>query len=667
MKPRFFLTLAALGFLLAVRPAMLGAPAASASADSSVLPFVSPIFGDNMVLQRGKPNTFWGWTTAGDKVRVQINDHSATTVADSSGRWQLQIEPPPVGEECTIQIDGARHVTFHHVLVGDVWLCGGQSNMEFGLPRARNGAAEVAAANHPKIRLYKVAAHSAYSPVAVPSGQWKVCTPQSVSEGPGFSAVAYFFARRIEAETGIPIGLIQDAIGGTPIECWMSPSAIEATHLFELPMAELNKLRGQSGPQYGNYIMHWYDRYDLGIRGESWADPKLNDHDWKSVQVPGVFAELGLADVPAVVWLRKEITLPDPVPSGKAFINLGVVEKMETTYVNGQFVGASSWVENPRHYPIPAKLLKPGVNTIAVRVFKLKSKLGFLSAPDQLKVTFAGGPDLPLAGEWKARVSVDARPPHPLPLGFENYPIMPTVLYQGMIQPLVPLAIEGALWYQGEANASRAHEYRTLLPAMIADWRQAFGQGKFPFLIAGLPAFEARKGTPGSDDWAELREAQAYAAATVPNTGLAVTVDTGDANNIHPIDKEPVGNRLAAIALIKVYDKTVPYSGPTYRSIEKLPGALRIYFDHTDGGLAVHGDKLGEFSVAGADHKWHWANAKIEGDTVVVTSPDVPAPIAVRYAWQANPLATLFNGAGFPASPFRSDDWPGVTDKAPNW
>jgi len=264
-------------------------------------------------------------------------------------------------------------------------------------------------------------------------------------------------------------------------------------------------------------------------------------------------------------------------------------------------------------------------------------------------------------------MSVDARPPHPLPLGFENWPVMPSVLYEGMIHPLLPLALEGFLWYQGEQNSPRAHQYRTLLPALIGDWRRAFGQGDRPFLIVSLPAFQPHRDQPGSDDWTELREAQALAARTVPDCGLAVTIDTGDADNIHPIQKKIVGERLALDALDLAYGKQVPYQGPTFRSLTRESGALRIQFDHCDGGLICRGAKPEEFSVAGADRQWHWAEAKIEGDTVVVAAAAVPDPVAVRYAWQSNPRATLYNGAGLPAVPFRSDDWPGVTDNAKPW
>ena len=240
--------------------------------------------------------------------------------------------------------------------------------------------------------------------------------------------------------------------------------------------------------------------------------------------------------------------------------------------------------------------------------------------------------------------------------------MMPSVLYEGMLKPIAPLAITGALWYQGEANAERGFQYRKLLPALIADWRDLFGQGDFPFYIAGLPAFMPRSETPSDEDWAELRESQALTAASVPKTCLAVAVDTGDADNIHPLDKVEVGDRLARCALANHYGENIPYAGPTLSSVERLPGALRLHFTHTDGGLVARGEKLEQFAVAGEDRKWAWAYAKIDGDTVVVSASAVPDPKEVRYAWQSNPGATLFNGAGLPAAPFRTDNWPGTTE-----
>ena len=402
------------------------------------------------------------------------------TVTKDDGRWSVAIQPPAPGGPYTVVIDGPQHVEFHEVLVGDVWLCGGQSNMEMGLGAARNGSEEVKAADHPRIRLFVVKQQTARKPAAVPQGSWKICSPQNVGEGwSGFSAVAYFFGRRLQQDVDVPIGLVEDCGGGTPAEAWTRAETLRS---------------------------------------------------------------LGISDT-------------------------------------------------------------------------------------------GSGPNTPV------------------------------VLYNGMIAPVAPLAISGAIWYQGESNTERATQYRKLLPAMIADWRKAFGQGDFPFYIVSLAAHKQHKDTPGDDSWAELRAAQDFVANTVTNSGLAVAIDVGDARDVHPKDKKEVGERLALVALARHYGKNIPYSGPRFASVEKVPGALKISFTHTDGGLVVKGDKLEEFSVCGEDCKWHWADAKIAGDTVMVSSSEVPNPVAARYAWQANPKATLFNGAGLPAIPFQTDDGGGTEGK----
>lgn len=622
------------------------------------LPFVSPVFGDNMVLQRGKLNAIWGRSDPGDTIRVQIADHTASAIAAPDHRWQVKIEPPAPGGPYTLKITGAKSVELHNILVGDVWLCGGQSNMQLSLRFTRDGVEAVKAANDPDIRFFTVAAHPAYHQTDTVDGEWKVVSPETADR---VSAVAYYFARRVQQDIHVPIGLVVDALGGTPAEAWTSAAALQPLKDFDVPLAELQRLTAAGAPEYGNYVMHWFDQYDTGLK-ENWAAPDLDDATWKPVQIPGGFTELGVPQTTAVAWFRKEIVLPDPLPAGRALIFLGSIERMDTTYINGKEVGASAWVENPRMYFVPDGTLKPGRNVIAIRVLKTKLDGGFLGKPEELHLTLGDRSTVPLAGAWKGKLSVDARPPHPLPLAYENWPVMPSVLYTGMLQPLAPLAITGALWYQGEQNSDRGFQYRKILPVMIADWRSLFAQGDFPFYIVSLPAFKHRSSTPVDDTWAETRESQAIAAAAVPNSCLAVTIDTGNPDSIHPKEKQPVGERLALCALAKHYGQHVVYSGPTLASVERLPGEIRLHFTHTDSGLVVKGDKLAEFSVAGDDRKWSWADARIEGDTVIVSSPAVPNPKEVRYAWQSNPAATLFNGAGLPAAPFRTDTWPGITE-----
>jgi sialate O-acetylesterase len=620
-------------------------------------PFVSSIFGDNMVLQRGKPNTIWGWSEPGDHVRVQIGNKTASGVAGVDHRWQVTIKPPAPGGPYTVRITGHESVELKNVLVGDVWLCGGQSNMQVSLRSARNGDEEIKAANYPQIRFFSVAPHSAYRHTDAVQGNWKVVSPGTAER---VSAVAYYFARKIQDQIHVPIGLVVDAVGGTPAEAWTSAAALKPLHDFDIPLAELQRLADAGAPEYGNFVMHWYDDNDIGLKG-NWAAPDFDDSSWKSVDIPGGFAELGVPETPAVAWFRKEIVLPDPLPPGRALLFLGSIERMDTAYINGASVGASAWVENPRVYPLFGAVLKPGKNVIAIRVLKTKPEGGFLGKPEELHLLLGDKTSIPLAGKWKGVLSVDLRPPHSLPLAYENWPVMPSVLYEGMLKPIAPLAITGALWYQGEQNSERGYQYRKILPAMIADWRELFGQGDFPFYIVSLPTFQHRSDAPVDAAWSETRESQALTAASVHNSCLAVTIDTGDPDNLHPKDKQPVGERLALCALAKNYHKKVVYSGPTLKSVDRLPGSIRLHFAHTDGGLVVTGSKLEEFSIAGEDRKWYWADAHIEGKTVVVSSPSVPNPKEVRYAWQSNPAATLFNGAGLPAGPFRTDTWPGIT------
>lgn len=652
--------------LLASVLTVLALPAIAMSQETAptARPLLSPIFGSHMVLQREKPNRFWGWTAPGTTVKVTIAEQSASAVAGADGRWEATVTPPPAGGPYQVLIEGPQKITLDDVLVGDVWLCGGQSNMEWGLGQTANGSEEINAANYPNIRLYRVATQAKYAAGtgASPKGEWKVCSPDNLRSG--FSAVGYFFGAKLHKETNIPIGLIQDCVGGTPVEAWMPATSLEDRPELRDKLGEIKRLHEKQVPEHGNFVAHWYDEYDIGAK-EKWNDPALNDAEWTEVSLPGKpFAELGTPETPVLVYFRREIELPNPLPQGRVRLRLGRVERMDTAFINGSFVGASAWVENPRDYMLSPRVLVPGKNQITLRILKTKPNGGFIDPNPDLHIELPNGQKIPLAGKWKAKIAVDAKPPHPLPLGYENWPTMPSVLYNGMIDPVAPLAMTGAIWYQGESNIDNAFAYRHLLARMISDWRSAFRQGDFPFYIVQLPMFQRRRPQPSEDGWSEMRESQMVVANTVVNAGLAVTVDTGDANNIHPAEKRPVGERLAMLALSKHYGKTITSSGPTLESFEAVPGtngtpgSMRLKFKHTDGGLVFKGNDKPEFAIAGSDRKWHWAQARIEGDFLYVSSPDVPNPEHVRYAWQANPAAALFNGAGLPASPFRTDGWP---------
>ena len=532
--------------------------------------------------------------------------------------------------------------------------------MELGLSRVQNGEEEIKSANHPEIRIFKVPSHVAYAPADTVPGSWKICSSQTAGENGGISGMAYFFARKIQEENHVPVGIIVDCLGGTPAESWMTPETLRPLKDFDQPLDEVERLHKKAVQNTAVFsCTGWTKTTRETIYGRRRISMIQNG---KPSRFPAVLPNLASL-TRGICWFRREITLPHPLPAGKAVLHLGVVDKMDTAYLNGRWVGASSWVENPRAYQIGDGILKAGTNILAVRVFKNKATGGFMSKAGDLNLTL-GDQKIPLAGEWRGASSADCHPPHPLPLTYENYPTMSSVLFNGMI---APRRIRGVIWYQGEANFTRAHQYRTLLPLMIGDWRKIFAQGDFPFYIVSLPKFMAHKNALGDDAWAEMREAQALTASSVKNCALAVTVDTGEADNIHPKDKQTVGERLALCALANEYGEKVSFAGPAFVSAEKISGAMRLKFSNTDGGLAVKGDTLGEFSVAGADHKWHWADAKIDGATVVVSSKEVAEPVAARYAWQANPQATLFNGAGLPAAPFRTDDWLGATDNAKPW
>ena len=616
------------------------------------LPFVSTLFGDNMVLQRGKLDAIWGWSDPGDTIRVQFEKETATAVAGADRRWQVKIQPPAAGGPYTVKITGrGQSVEIKNVLVGDVWICGGQSNMEVGLSQAKNGAEEVKAANQPEIRFFTVPENKAYKHRDMsPAGSWKVVTPETASR---VSAVGYYFARRVREDVHVPIGLLQDNVGGTPAEGWTSAESLHALGDFEIPLALVKRMAEIGAPETGVYMDAWYLDNDLGLKG-NWAALNVDESNWKAVDGPGDFKSLGVPDNPALAWYRRTVTLPDPLPSGQPTLSLGAAGR-GTTYLNGTLLGGRGGIQ--------AGLLKPGKNVVATRVLRLQAQGGGPGRGGNTEPRLAlGETAFPLTGEWKGRISLEMRTPEQMPIQTMTWATMPTVHYEGMLTPVAPFSITGALWYQGEQNTEYAYHYRRLLPVTAADWRKLFGQGDFPFYVVSLPAFKQRSAMPTDDTWAETRESQAVAAAAIPNSCLAVTIDTGDASNLHPPEKAPVGDRLARCALAKYYGVKTVYSGPALSTAERLPGSIRLHFANTDGGLVVKGDKLGEFTIAGEDRKWVWADARIEGDTVVVSSPAVANPKEVRYAWQGNPAATLFNGAGLPAGPFRTDTWPLVTE-----
>lgn len=628
--------------------------------DAAAKPFLHPLFTDNMVLQRGIAAPVWGWAAPGQDITVSLNKKKATTRADASGKWLAKIGPLKAGGPYTLTVAGPQTVTLKNVLIGDVWICSGQSNMEMGIGISKDGPAEIAAANYPNIRLFTVPKLPALEPSETVAGNWQPCTPATVGAGGwgGFSAAAYYFGRELHQRTGIPIGLIHTSWGGTIAEAWTSGTALKAMPDFAPAVAQVEQLAAKQkagAVSYEQAVAAWWTKNDPGSKAApGWEAADLDAADWKTMSLPQPFEKSDLGNFDGLVWFRRELELPADWAGRAANLYLGPIDDRDTTWVNGVQVGTSDNWQAQRDYKIPAGVLKAGRNVITVRILDTGGGGGMYGNPDQLKLTADGTAALSLAGDWQYRVGGALAALEPFPMPINGNPNVVTVLYNGMIAPLLPYGIKGAIWYQGESNAGRPKQYRTLLPTMVKDWRARFGVGDFPFYIVQLANYTPVLPQPSESQWAELREAQSLTAQTVPHSGLAVAIDIGEAGDIHPKNKQEVGRRLALNALAKDYGQKVEYSGPAYRAMQIKGNEIRLTFDHADG-LAAKGDKLQGFAIAGVDKKWVWADARIEGKTVIVSSPAVPAPVAVRYAWATNPVANLYNRAGLPASPFRTD------------
>jgi sialate O-acetylesterase len=561
-------------------------------------------------------------------------------------------------------VEGPTILGLTNVLIGDVWLCSGQSNMEMGISEARRGPEEIAAANHERLRLFSVPKRVAAEPQETLESTWKPCNPATIVQGDygGFTAAGYFFGRDLHYELGVPIGLIDSTWGGTVAEAWTSADALTALEDFRpavAAMAEQAARVKSGGYDWGAALEQWFAAVDPGSVNAEWSRADLDAAGWTATEIPGPWEQSEIGAFDGIVWYRREFELPPGWSSTEAMLRLGAIDDQDTTWVNGVRVGSTdSWIQ-PREYLLSPGLLRVGVNTLAVRVLDTGGGGGFLGEKHQLRLESLGRRDLQpvsLASIWRFRKSVALGEAAPVPQRIDDNPNRVTVLFNGMIAPLVPFPIKGAIWYQGESNADRAKQYQRLLPALIEDWRRHFGVGPFPFLIVQLANFLAVDAEPVDSAWAELREAQWLTTQRVESTGIAVAIDIGEADDIHPRNKQEVGRRLALAARAIAYGQDLPYSGPTYRSMRKERGRIRLTFEHVGAGLVAQGEPvLRGFAVAGPDGKFVWADAVIEGETIVVSSPSVADPVAVRYAWANNPVANLYNRAGLPAVPFRTD------------
>lgn len=623
----------------------LGAARLLASDHSPIdRPFVHGLFSDHMVLQREATCPVWGWTTPGASVTVSVAGATAAATAGADGAWQARLGPLPAGGPHILTVAGPQQAVFSDVLVGDVWLCAGQSNMEMGVRGMTQWWNELGGEREPDgVRLAYVPRRSAAGPAATVPAPWRSARGGVADERPnhgGFSAVGFCFGRQIHRETGVPIGLIQAAWGATAIQSWSSPAS----------------LARQPDPPPADILAAFAGRYEAAWRklDPAWEATRgwptaAAGPEWRPIDLPQAWPQMDGRPFAGVAWFRCELALPAGWQGRELQLDLGTIRGSDSAWCNGTFLGAEGndgqGRQGPRHYRIPAGACRDGRALIVVRVLGD----GFQGGAPALRA--AGEAPLPLTG-WTCRTStpmsaVSGRPPEVRDL--------PAGCYQAIIRPLAPFAIKGAIWYQGEGNAGDAH-YRRRLTDLVADWRALFGVGDFPFLIVQLAGFGPRPSQPGDSGWARVREAQAQVAQGVPGCALAVAVDRGEIYDIHPGDKQDVGRRLALAALAGTYGQAVAGAGPSFTGLEREGSALRLRFDHAAGLKSLGGGPTG-FAIAGADRAFVWAQARIDGETVVVSAPAVADPVAVRYGWADHPLCNLYSRDDLPLVPFRSDDW----------
>jgi sialate O-acetylesterase len=624
---------------------------------------LSALFTDGVVLQRGVEINVWGTARPGSKVEVTLGDREGASTTDAGGQWSMSFPAMEAGGPHGMVIKGSGYEEhIQDVMIGDVWVASGQSNMEWLVSASRDSEAEIAGADDRLIRHFKVPHIWSESPVdTVVGGPWTYAVPRQVGD---FSAVAYFFARELREHVDVPIGILNTSWGGSRIEPWMTPEALgydqgQVQAVFDAERQVVEEALAAIRERVGSIPLE-----DEGlVEGHAvWAEPELDESDWTSVAVPSPWESQGFEGVNGIAWYRSSFDLTAEEAAGGVLLGLGQIDDSDRTWVNGTAIGGTEAArEVAREYTVESSALRAGRNVVAIRVEDTGGNGGILGSPDQLFVQL-GQERRPLSGTWAFRlgeVRVAGSAKNRVPL----------VLYNAMIHPLLPFPIRGVIWYQGESNANAGDEdafvYRDLFPAMIEDWRARWGVGDFPFLWVQLANFMAPDAQPAESGWALLRESQS-ATLSVANTAQAVIIDIGEADDIHPRNKQDVGLRLSLSARHIAFGEDIVYSGPTYANHRVSGGRITIEFDHVGQGLvgrssdgtAGPGIPLGGFSVAGADGRFVWADARIEDATIVVSSPLVPSPVAVRYAWGNNPdRANLYNANGLPASPFRTDRW----------
>ena len=618
------------------------------------------IFQSHMVLQRDRTIAVWGWADPNEIVTVMLNGRSVSVKTNRQGKWRGELPALTAGGPYELIIQGNNKVVISDVLIGDVWICGGQSNMQWSVSQTGYKEADTSFIHHANVRLFTVQVDMDYMPKEdVKSNGWKQLSKEDID---AFSAVAYHFGRFLHRNLDIPIGLISDNLGATAIETWMSNEALLQFPQFKTligPIVKERKNFEQLQASFEKGKSQWYKHYLKGIGMEQeWFLPETNLSDWKPIKASGNTweNEQDLVQHKGAVWFRTTFDLPEKYDQKTFMISLLQIDDYDIAWVNGKKIGETYGRHNHRNYSVPVEYLKEKDNVLVVRVYNLNGIGGFTTSP------FWGNPVL--WGNWlykKGESVLDnvEQPNLPNVTPFSS----PGVLYNANIAPLTTFPIKGVIWYQGESNVDRAYEYRELFPAMILDWRKQWKQPDLPFLFVQLANYEKESDTPAQNNWAELREAQSM-ALSLPHTGMATAIDVGEANDIHPKNKLTVGTRLGLAAMKVVYHRDSIISGPTFKSMKVVGDHVIVEYENAGEGL-VSKDKYGYirgFQMAGEDQKFYWAQAKIDGSSVVVNCPQVRNPVAIRYAWENNPgKVDLYNRNGLPAVPFRTDSWKGIT------
>jgi sialate O-acetylesterase len=614
------------------------------------------LISDGMVLQRETQVKIWGWASAGEKVKLSFNNLSFEAVASADGKWMILLPKQKAGGPYDMEFTASNQIKLKNILFGDVWLCSGQSNMETTMSRVSPlYGKEIEACANPNIRFFQVPTRWNYnSPqLDVQGGKWEEANPQSILK---YTAVGYFFARDLYEKYKVPVGILQCAAGGSSAESWMSIESLKAfpdQYAIAKQLSDTtymkNLLSSEKEAQW-----KWFDylvKNDLGRKGTPWFNPQFDDSSWPTYQLPSSFREAGMDVKSGVLWFRKEIELPQVIDDKPAYLELGTIVDSDSVFINGQFVGTTSYQYPPRRYAVAPGILKAGKNNITVRVVSQGFGGGFVKEkPYQLTIN---DQKFDLKGTWKYNIAAKCGPSP----SSTYFPGKPLGLFNAMLYPVTNYTLKGLVWYQGESNSDRANEYRLALTTIIDEWRKLWGQGNLPFLFVQLPDYMEVKKEPSEGGWATLRNQQ-LKTLSVSNTAMVVTIGLGEWNDIHPLRKKEVGQRLALAAeKIAYHEKKIVASGPMYKSMKVKGNKIELSFSELGSGLVTNdGKDLQHFAIAGADGKFVWAKAEIKGNKVVVWNETINSPIHVRYAWADNPAgANLYNKEGLPASPFTTE------------